>query len=122
MKRPDNGMKGLFQATSYSMKGIRACWQNEASFRADVMLSVVLFFASFFLAETIEQWLLLVFPLFLIIIVELLNSAIENVVDRIGHEFHDLSGRAKDMGSAAVLFCLILIGLTWILVAWQNLS
>jgi diacylglycerol kinase (ATP) len=122
MKRDSNGLKGLFEATGYSMKGIRACWRNEAAFRADVSLSIVLFFASFFLAETIEQWLLLIFPLFLIIIVELLNSAIENVVDRIGHEFHDLSGRAKDMGSAAVLFCLILIGLSWISVAWFNLT
>jgi len=121
MKRDSNGLKGLVDATGHSIKGIRACWQNEAAFRADVSLSIVLFFASFFLAKTIEQWLLLIFPLFLIIIVELLNSAIENVVDRIGHEFHDLSGRAKDMGSAAVLFCLILIGLSWISVAWFNL-
>jgi general L-amino acid transport system permease protein len=65
MKRDSNGLKGLFEATGYSMKGIRACWQNEAAFRADVSLSIVLFFASFFLAETIEQWLLLIFPLFL---------------------------------------------------------
>ena len=122
MKRDSNGLKGLLDATGHSIKGIRACWQNEAAFRADVSLSIVLFFASFFLAETIEQWLLLIFPLFLIIIVELLNWAIENVVDRIGHEFHDLSGRAKDMGSAAVLFCLILIGLSWTSVAWFNLT
>ena len=66
------------------------------------------------------QWLLLVAPLLLILIVALLNSAIESVVDRIGHEPHDLSGRAKDMGSAAVFFCIALIALSWGTIAWQN--
>jgi diacylglycerol kinase (ATP) len=121
MKREDNGLKGLLAATGYSMNGIRACWQNEAAFRADVVISAVLFAASFFVAKTIEQWILLVSPLGLIIIVELLNSAVENVVDRIGHEFHDLSGRAKDMGSAAVFFCWIVIGIAWIPILWLNL-
>ena len=122
MKRDNNGLKGLIAATGYSMKGIRACWQNEAAFRADVIISVILFSLSFFLAESIVQWILLVSPLVLIVIVELLNSAIENVVDRIGAEFHNLSGRAKDMGSAAVFFCWVIIGLAWLPIAWQNLS
>lgn len=122
MKRDNNGLKGLIAATGYSMKGIRACWQNEAAFRADAVISAILFVISFFLAESIEQWILLVSPLVLIIIVELLNSAVENVVDRIGQEFHDLSGRAKDMGSASVFFCWVVIGLTWISIAWKNLS
>ena len=122
MKRDNNGLKGLIDATGYSIKGIQACWKNEAAFRADVVISAILFVASFFLAETIIQWILLVSPLVLIIIVELLNSAIENVVDRIGSEFHDLSGRAKDMGSAAVFFCWVVIGVAWLPIAWQNLS
>jgi diacylglycerol kinase (ATP) len=122
MKREDNGLKGLLAATGNSMKGIRDCWKNEAAFRADVILSLLLFLASFFVAKSVEQWLLLISPLLLIIIVELLNSAVENVVDRIGHEFHELSGRAKDMGSAAVFFCWIVIGLSWIAVAWKNFS
>ena len=122
MKREDNGLKGLMAATGYSINGIRACWQNEAAFRADVVVSALLFLASFFVAKSVEQWLLLISPLVLIIIVELLNSAVENVVDRIGHEFHDLSGRAKDMGSAAVFFCWIVIGMAWISIAWKNLS
>ena len=75
---------------------------------------------SFLVARSVEQWLLLVTPLFLLLIVELLNSAVENVVDRIGPEPHDLSGRAKDMGSAAVLICLIIAGLTWITIGWKN--
>jgi diacylglycerol kinase (ATP) len=122
MNKSHSGLKRWADAFGYSIKGIRACWQNEAAFRQDVLLSSVLFAVSFFLARSVEQWLLLVFPLFLILIVELLNSAIENAVDRIGDEIHHLSGRAKDMGSAAVLFCLILIGLSWIAIAWENLT
>ena len=121
MKKSNTGFQRWINATGYSIKGIRACWQNEAAFRQDVLLSVVLFACSFFLARSVEQWLLLVFPLFLILIVELLNSAVENAIDRIGHEMHHLSGRAKDMGSAAVLFCLFLIAFTWIAIAWENL-
>jgi len=122
MKKSKSGFQRWINATGYSIKGIKACWQNEAAFRQDVLLSTVLFAASFFLARSVEQWLLLVFPLFLILIVELLNSAIENAVDRIGHEMHHLSGRAKDMGSAAVLFCLVLIGLSWVTIAWENFT
>ena len=122
MKHGKTGIKRWVSATGHSIRGIRACWNHETAFRQDVMLSAVLFVTSFFLARTAEQWLLLVLPLFLILIVELLNSAVENAVDRIGTERHHLSGRAKDMGSAAVLFCLILIAMSWITIAWENLS
>ncbi|MFC1695505.1 diacylglycerol kinase [Pseudomonadota bacterium] len=122
MKKGKTGLVRWLDATGHSIRGIRACWENEAAFRQDVLLSAVLFIVSFFLARSAEQWLLLVFPLFLILIVELLNSAVENVVDRIGPDLHTLSGRAKDMGSAAVLFCLILIATSWIAIAWENFS
>jgi len=122
VKPGKTGISRLVDAMGHSIRGIRACWQNEAAFRQDVILSGVLFAASFFLARSPEQWLLLVIPLFLILIVELLNSAVENAVDRIGTERHHLSGRAKDMGSAAVLFCLILIALSWFTIGWKNLS
>ena len=72
------------------------------------------------LADTMVEWLLLIFPLFLLLIVELLNSAIENAIDRIGAERHVLSGRAKDMGSAAVFFCLTLIVIIWLSMAWSK--
>ena len=121
MKPGKGGIERLIDAMGHSMRGIGACWNNEAAFRQDVILSAVLFVASFFLARTPEQWLLLVLPLFLILIVELLNSAVENAVDRIGTERHHLSGRAKDMGSAAVFFCLVLIGLSWITIGVNNL-
>lgn len=122
MKPGRTGVRRIFDATGHSVRGINACWNHEAAFRQDVVLSAILFIISFFLARSIEQWLLLVLPLILILIVELLNSAIENAVDRIGTERHHLSGRAKDMGSAAVLFCWVVIGMSWIAIAWENLA
>jgi len=122
MKPGKSGMARLFDAAGYSIKGIRAAWRNEAAFRQEVALCVVLFPLSFFVARSIEQWLLLTTPLFLLLIVELLNTAIENVVDRIGSERHDLSGRAKDMGSAAVLVCLLMLAVAWLSIGWNNFS
>lgn len=75
---------------------------------------------AFWLGETAVQHILLIAPCLLVIIVELLNSAIEAIVDRIGPEMHELSGRAKDMGSAAVLFSLALVILSWGLIAWHR--
>jgi len=122
LKPGKTGLQRLIDATAYSAKGIRACWRNEAAFRQEVILLLVLLPISFFVARSIEQWLLLVTPLLLLLIVELLNSAIESVVDRIGSEPHDLSGRAKDMGSAAVLLCLVMTGLSWLTIGWKNLA
>lgn len=120
MKPGKAGLARLLDATRYSIRGISACWRNEAAFRQEVLLVVALSPASFLVAESVEQWLLLIAPLFLLLIVELLNSAIENVVDRIGDERHELSGRAKDMGSAAVLICLLMTGLAWCAIGWKN--
>jgi len=114
------GIARIIAATGHSINGMKACWEHEAAYRQDVILSLALFVASFFVARSTAQWLLLVSPLFLLVIVESLNSAIEAVVDRIGTEYHDLSGRAKDIASAAVFFCLCLIGLSWIAVIWTN--
>jgi len=122
VKPGKTGIRRLLDATGYSAKGIRACWQNEAAFRQEVVLILVLLPLSFVVANSIEQWLLLVIPLLVLLVVELLNSAIENVVDRIGHELHELSGQAKDMGSAAVLICLVLIFVTWAGIGWKNFA
>lgn len=122
MKPGKTGLPRLFDAFGYSIQGLRACWQNEAAFRQEVLLLAVLFPASFFVALSVEQWLLLTAPLFLLLIVELLNTAVENVVDRIGPERHDLSGKAKDMGSAAVLICLLLTGMSWLAIGWKNFA
>lgn len=120
MKPGKTGLARLIDAAAYSANGIRACWREEAAFRQEVALLLALLPLSFLVAHSIEQWLLLVIPLLLLLIVELLNSAVESVVDRIGPEMHDLSGRAKDMGSAAVLICLIIAGLSWVTIGWKN--
>jgi diacylglycerol kinase (ATP) len=120
MKPGLTGITRIIAATRNSFRGIRDAWIHESAFRQDVSLSVVLFVLSFFLATTIVEWLVLILPLFLLIIVEILNSAIENTVDRFGGEHHLLSGRAKDMGSAAVLFCLVLIAIVWLSMVWSK--
>jgi diacylglycerol kinase (ATP) len=120
MKPGLTGITRIIAATRNSFRGIRDAWIHESAFRQDVSLSVVLFVLSFFLATTIVEWLVLILPLFLLIIVEILNSAIENTVDRFGGEHHLLSGRAKDMGSAAVLFCLVLIAIVWLSMIWSK--
>lgn len=120
MKPGKTGMGRLLDATRYSGKGLRACWKHEAAFRQELILFIILIPLSVLLAKNPVQWLLLVTPLLVLLIVELLNSAIENVVDRIGDDFHELSGRAKDMGSAAVFICLVMTGLSWITIGASN--
>jgi diacylglycerol kinase (ATP) len=120
MKPGKTGLARLIDATGYSIKGLAACWRHEAAFRADVLLFVGLMTTSFFVARSIEQWLLLTGPLYLLLMVELLNSAVEAAIDRIGSERHHLSGRAKDMASAAIMLCLVLIVASWGAIIWKN--
>ena len=120
MKPGKSGLSRLLDATGYSIKGLKAAFINEAAFRQELLLVLVLGTASFFVAANIVEWLILVVPLLLLLIVELLNSAIESTIDRIGDEFHELSGRAKDMGSAAVLLNLLLIAVCWGAVTWSH--
>lgn len=122
MKPGKSGLTRLIEATGHSIRGLKACWQHEAAFRLDVILGLILFTLSFFLAESTTQLLALIAPLFLLLIVELLNSAIEATVDRIGREQHEMSGRAKDIASAAVMLCLFLIAATWGAIAWTNFT
>ncbi len=118
MKPGKTGLRRGIDACGYSFQGIKAVFENEAAFRQELLLVLVLGTASFWLAANAYEWLVLVAPLLLLLIVELLNSAIENTVDRIGDEIHELSGRAKDMGSAAVMFSLLLIAVCWGAVGW----
>ena len=120
MKPGKTGLRRLFDATGYSIRGLKACYNNEAAFRQEVLALAVLLPLSFFVANSPMQWMVLIAPLLLLLIVELLNSAIETVVDRIGPEMHELSGRAKDMGSAAVMITLVLIACCWGTVIWTN--
>ncbi len=115
----DSGHKGLtriVKATQYSWQGIRAAYRHEEAFRQESWLCIVLIPLGLYLGETGIEKALLVATALLIPIVEILNSAIEAVVDRFGSELHELSGRAKDMGSAAVALSIALLALVWFLV------
>ncbi len=122
MAKPGNtGLYRIFKAAGYSMKGLRSAWTNEAAFRQELLLMVILTPLAFWLGDGLTQKLLLVVVAWLVVIVEILNSSVEAVVDRIGAEHHELSGRAKDMGSAAVFLALTLTLVVWGGVAGHNL-
>ncbi len=108
----------VFKSAAYSMQGLLATWKAEEAFRVEVILALFLVPLGLYLGETRVDKLLLVGCLFLVLIVELLNSAVESVVDRVGAEQHELSGRAKDQGSAAVFLALALVLCVWTTVLW----
>ena len=110
------GIKKLFSACIYSAQGLKACYKSEFAFRLEVWLAIVLIPIGYFLGESEVERVLLIVPIFIILIVELLNSAIEAVVDRISMEHHELSGFAKDVASAAVLLSLIIFLVTWFII------
>ncbi|QEM80406.1 diacylglycerol kinase [Halomonas binhaiensis] len=117
MKPGHTGWRHLVHSTRYSLKGLKAAFRNESAFRQELGLCLVLVPLAWWIGDTPVEWILLVGSCFMVLIVELVNTAIESVVDRIGPERHVLSGRAKDIGSAAVMLALIMAGLTWILLA-----
>ncbi len=108
------GLSRVWHATGYSLAGLRAGW-NETAFRQEALASVVLVPAAFWLGNSWFETVLLAGTVMLVLIVELLNTGIETAIDRIGPEWHDLSKRAKDLGSAAVLLSLLLCAGTWTL-------
>ncbi|MEE9356029.1 MAG: diacylglycerol kinase [Methylococcaceae bacterium] len=107
------GLQRIFNAFFFSMAGLKKAWQHEEAFRQEVSLFIVTFPFALWLGETKVEKVLLIGTALLVIIVEILNSAIEAVVDRVSPEIHELSGRAKDMGSAAVFLSLTLMFVTW---------
>ena len=116
-KQRTGGWARLAHATRFSLRGLRAAWQREAAFRQECVAGLVLLPCAFLLAETFTQAALLLGSIGLVLVAELLNSAVEATVDRIGEEPHELAGVAKDLGSAAVFASLAFAGLTWALVA-----
>jgi diacylglycerol kinase (ATP) len=110
------GPKQVWNAFLWSMKGLRAGWRHEASFRLEACLAVVLIPLGLWLGHGgVEKFILILAPM-LVLSAELLNSAIEAVVDKVSPEFNELAGRAKDMGSAAVFVLLVLVVLSWALI------
>ena len=116
MKNEAVGLKRIFTAYEFSMKGLKSCYRSEAAFRQEVWLSLVLIPLALILGESSAEKALLIMVVFFVLIVEVLNSAIESVVDRIGDGYHVLSGAAKDMGSAAVWLSLMLLVVTWLII------
>ncbi len=110
------GIKRLVNAVFFSISGFKAVWQHEEAFRQEVYLLIVATPLTFWLANTSVERVLMLGSVVLILLVELLNSAIEAIVDRIGLERHELSGRAKDIGSAAVMLACIWAAATWIFI------
>lgn len=114
--RGAKGFRRIWLATGYSLAGIRAAFAHEAAFRQELLLVVILAPLSLWLGETGVERALMMGSLILVLIVELLNSAVEAAIDRFGDEEHHLSGRAKDQGSAAVMLSLVNVGVVWALV------
>lgn len=110
------GLRRLINAFGYSRDGFAAAWKHEAAFREELLLAAIAIPAGLWLGQTGIERALLVGTILIVLIVELLNSAIEAVVDRVSAERHELSKRAKDIGSAAVLVTLMLAGAVWALI------
>lgn len=110
------GLQRVFNAFRYSMAGFKACFENEAAFRQEVFVLIPLFPLALWLGQDGMERAMLVGSLLMVPIVELLNSAIEALVDRVGLERHELSGRAKDIASAAVFSSILFATVIWALV------
>ena len=109
----------MFRAFGVSMKGLAGAYREEAAFRQELALAAVVIPLGLWLGKNGIERVLLIAPMLIVLIVELLNSAIEATVDRIGLERHKLSGLAKDIGSAAVFSSLTLLAVVWVLVLWR---
>ena len=119
---PPKGLRRWLRALSYSINGIRACWRQEAAFREEAVFAFFMIPFSFWLGTNAVERALLLGSVLLVLIVELVNSAIEAIVDRVSTDPHNLSGFAKDVGSAAVLLSLAIVWLTWGMIAWERFS
>ncbi|WP_290005555.1 diacylglycerol kinase [Acinetobacter pittii] len=111
-----SGLKRILNATGYSISGFKAAYKNEAAFRQIVLINIILIPVSFFLDVSRSEHVLLIIVCLFAMIVELFNSAIEAVVDRVPLEKHQLSKNAKDMGSAAQFVALSIIAITWLII------
>ena len=121
MGKPGNtGLKRIWRATGYSIQGFTHAWRYESAFRREVALSIVLFPAALWLGRGPVEQVLLIGSCLAVLVVELLNSAVEAAIDRHGDEINELSGRAKDLGSAAVMLSLFMVAGIWSAVAWER--
>ncbi len=121
MGKPDNtGFLRVVRAARYSAQGLKHAWLHESAFRQELTLTVIMFPLALWIGSTALERVALISVCLLVLAIELVNSAIEAAIDRHGEEHHELSGRAKDMGSAAVSIALLIAGLTWGTITWQR--
>ncbi|AFU98221.1 diacylglycerol kinase [Simiduia agarivorans] len=120
MKGNKQGLTRLINATRYSWQGLKSTWRTEAAFREEVPLVLVLIPLALWLDISAVESAVLIALSVLILVVELINSGIEAVVDRIGAEHHELSGKAKDVGSAAVLLTILVALTAWVLILGER--
>lgn len=118
--KSSGGLRRVFKALGYSMQGLRAAIKHEAAFRQELLLAAVMIPGAFFLGRSAMEIFILITPMVLVLAAELINSAIEAVADAVSTEHHPLLGRAKDLGSAAVLLLLLLTGGVWVAVAFNR--
>lgn len=116
------GIARVIDAFGYSMKGLSASWKYEAAFRQEITMGMLLIPVAFWLAQTHIELILLISSIFWVWMAELANSSVEAVVDRTGSERHELSGRAKDIGSALVFMSLLLLAIVWGIVAFNRFA
>ena len=120
MKPGRTGVVRIFYAAKYSWQGLCSSFKHEAAFRQELFLAVILIPTAFWLGDSALEVAILIASVLLLLIVELINTAIEAVVDRHGDEWHELAGMAKDVGSAAVMLALIMVAVVWGLIVWEN--
>lgn len=121
MKYTATGIKRLILATKYSWQGLKSGLKSEAALRQEAVALIVLIPLAFIFEVSTAERALLLFSALFVFIVELLNSSLEAVVDRVGDEYHELSGKAKDLASAAVTFSLITVALVWGVILWPKI-
>lgn len=112
------GLQRIVNAAVYSARGLQAAWAHESAFRQEVVLAAFMLPAALWLGTNWVERAMLMGTVLLVLAMELMNSAVEAAVDRVSFELHPLAGRAKDMGSAAVLLALLLCGGTWAAALW----
>lgn len=122
MKPGRTGLARIAYATRYSYHGLLFAWHNESAFRQELGLCLLMVPAALWVGQSAVERALLAGCCLLVLVVELLNTAVEAVVDRIGQEPNHLAGRAKDLGSAAVFVSLLLAGLVWGLLLWERFA
>ena len=119
-EQKNRGLRRLIKAMGYSLAGFRAVWKNEEAFRQEICVLILVIPAGLWLGTSFTQRAFLISVYLIVPMIELLNSAIEAIVDRIGPEPHILSGRAKDLGSAAVLLSICIAVIVWVLISCER--